>query len=123
MTMSDDKVIMLLMALREAETSGRHILAGYNGRELQFNMVDDADIIAMKIARKERENGHDGNMPAEKSATIQCTGDGYADGEMVYDCFTCGECNCFLGEDDPIDVYGWTHCPFCGAKFSGTYVE
>ena len=46
-------------------------------------------------------------------------GDGYADGELVYDVWYCSECNHCIddGTDDP-DLLP-NYCPNCGAKMDG----
>lgn len=43
-------------------------------------------------------------------------GDGYADGEIVYDVWYCSECNYCIddGTDDPDNLPN--HCPHCGAR-------
>lgn len=40
--------------------------------------------------------------------------DGYADGELVYDTWTCSECGYSVDTDDPDDLTEF--CPNCGAK-------
>ena len=46
-------------------------------------------------------------------------GDGYADGELVYDVWYCSECNHCIddGTDDPEKLPN--DCPNCGAKMEG----
>ena len=44
-------------------------------------------------------------------------GDGYADGEMVYDMWSCSECGEYFDEWD--DRPTWNYCPNCGAKMKG----
>ena len=41
-------------------------------------------------------------------------GDGYADGEMVYDMWHCDQCNHFEETDDPETLPHY--CPDCGAE-------
>ena len=43
--------------------------------------------------------------------------DGYADGELVYDAWTCSECGYTVDTDDPDDLTKF--CPNCGAKMEG----
>ena len=43
--------------------------------------------------------------------------DGYADGELVYDTWTCSECGYTVDTDDPDDLTKF--CPNCGAKMEG----
>lgn len=45
------------------------------------------------------------------------TADGYADGELVYDTWTCSECGYTVETDDPDDLTKF--CPYCGAKMEG----
>lgn len=43
--------------------------------------------------------------------------DGYANGELVYDTWTCSECGYTVDTDDPDDLTKF--CPNCGAKMEG----
>lgn len=52
-------------------------------------------------------------------AYIYRVGDGWADGELVFDTYYCDMCRSYLGEDDPMEDYGWRYCPFCGSEFVG----
>lgn len=46
-------------------------------------------------------------------------GDGYADGELVYDVWYCSECNyCIDDGTDDADLLP-NYCPNCGAKMDG----
>ena len=49
--------------------------------------------------------------------TWEGTADGYADGELVYDTWTCSECGYTVDTDDPDDLTNY--CPNCGAKMEG----
>lgn len=49
--------------------------------------------------------------------TWEGTADGYADGELVYDAWTCSECGYTVDTDDPDDLTKF--CPNCGAKMEG----
>lgn len=49
--------------------------------------------------------------------TWEGTADGYADGELVYDTWTCSECGYTVDTDDPDDLTKF--CPNCGAKMEG----
>lgn len=49
--------------------------------------------------------------------TWEGTADGYADGELVYDTWTCSECGYTVETDDPDDLTKF--CPNCGAKMEG----
>ena len=41
-------------------------------------------------------------------------GDGYADGNFVYDTWSCGECGHVFDEWD--EEPDWNYCPMCGSK-------
>ena len=41
-------------------------------------------------------------------------GDGYADGSMVYDMWSCGVCGKYFEEWDEMPT--WMYCPNCGAR-------
>ena len=43
--------------------------------------------------------------------------DGYADGELVYDTWSCGCCGKYFPEWD--EKPGWNYCPNCGADMRG----
>ena len=45
------------------------------------------------------------------------TGDGYADGELVYDMWACSECG--FDADGADEKPDWKYCPSCGAKMDG----
>ena len=49
--------------------------------------------------------------------TWEGTADGYADGSLVYDTWTCSECGYTVDTDDPDDLTNY--CPNCGAKMEG----
>lgn len=49
--------------------------------------------------------------------TWEGTAEGYADGELVYDTWTCSECGYTVDTDDPDDLTKF--CPNCGAKMEG----
>ena len=51
--------------------------------------------------------------------TWEGTADGYADGELVYDTWTCSECGYTVDTDDP--DYLTKFCPNCGAKMEVGY--
>lgn len=64
------------------------------------------------------------DMPAADVAPVRhgCwigEGDGYADGELVYDVWNCSECDYCIddGTDDPECLP--KYCPGCGAKMDG----
>ena len=49
--------------------------------------------------------------------TWEGTADGYADGELVYDTWTCSECGYTAETDEPDCLTKF--CPNCGAKMEG----
>ena len=49
--------------------------------------------------------------------TWEGTADGSANGELVYDTWTCSECGYTVDTDDPDDLTKF--CPNCGAKMEG----
>lgn len=49
--------------------------------------------------------------------TWEGSADGYADGELVYDTWTCSECGYTVETDDPDALFKF--CPNCGAKMEG----
>lgn len=44
------------------------------------------------------------------------SGDGYADGAMVYDIANCPECNWIFEEGD--SDWGMPYCPYCGTRLN-----
>lgn len=51
-------------------------------------------------------------MEKQKEKIPDVWGDGYADGEMVYDMYSCPNC----GESYEIDCHRYAYCPKCGQK-------
>ena len=51
--------------------------------------------------------------------TWEGTADGYADGELVYDTWTCSECGYTVDTDDTDELTRF--CPNCGAKMEVGY--
>lgn len=51
--------------------------------------------------------------------TWEGTADGYADGELVYDTWTCSECGYTVDTDNTDDLTRF--CPNCGAKMEGDH--
>ena len=49
--------------------------------------------------------------------TWEGSADGYSDGELVYDTWTCSECGHAVDTDDPDALFKF--CPNCGAKMEG----
>lgn len=48
--------------------------------------------------------------------------DGYADGELVYDTWTCSECGHIIDEEDDPDMLP-QFCPHCGAPMTDEAVD
>lgn len=46
-------------------------------------------------------------------------GDGYADGELVYDVWYCSECNHCIDDGTDVPEMLPNYCPSCGAKMEG----
>lgn len=63
-------------------------------------------------------NRRDGS--ADRTGSWSGQGDGYADGELVYDVWNCSECDYCIddGTDDPALLP--TYCPNCGAKMEAS---
>ena len=51
--------------------------------------------------------------------TWEGTADGYANGELVYDTWTCSECGYTVDTDNTDDLTRF--CPNCGAKMEGDH--
>ena len=51
-------------------------------------------------------------IPSAEPKMVEYTGDGYADGKMVYDMANCPNCNYEFEESD--FIWGCKFCPECG---------
>ena len=51
-------------------------------------------------------------IPSAEPKEVYYSGDGYADGEMVYDMANCPNCDCTFEESD--EIWGCNYCPHCG---------
>lgn len=77
--------------------------------------VYDGDVLAIRDSIED--------LPTIDSKSLRPRGtwegsaDGYADGELVYDTWTCSECGYTVDTDDPDDLTKF--CPNCGAKMEG----
>lgn len=82
-------------------------------REVPLKLLHDAadalEAAEKRIAELEKRLSKEGEWIGE--------GDGYADGEMVYDMWSCSECGEYFDEWD--DRPTWNYCPNCGAKMKG----
>lgn len=56
-------------------------------------------------------------QPERKKGHYIGKADGYADGELVYDIWSCSECGCYFEDWDEQPTYNF--CPNCGAKMIG----
>lgn len=91
---------------------------GYHTAEDLKDLIDE--LVAM--ANKARDCLWDGKLfgihgqPETPSGYWIGEGDGYADGELVYDVWYCSECNYCIddGTDDPEMLPNY--CPNCGMK-------
>lgn len=50
------------------------------------------------------------------------SGDGYADGELVYDTWTCSECGHVIDEEDDPDMLP-QFCPHCGTPMTDEAID
>ena len=56
-------------------------------------------------------------QPERKKGHYIGEADGYADGELVYDIWSCSECGCYFEDWDEQPTYNF--CPNCGADMRG----
>ena len=56
-------------------------------------------------------------QPGRKKGHYIGEADGYADGELVYDIWSCSECGCYFEDWDEQPTYNF--CPNCGADMRG----
>ena len=66
----------------------------------------------MNEPKKIKPPEHDRDIPM----FVLYEGDGYSDGEMVYDMAHCPSCNFVYEEDDPI--WEMPYCPYCGQRLN-----
>lgn len=88
------------------------------------------------LAKHEKSNGHNYTLfvdivsecaeiirdlppaqPERKKGHYIGEADGYADGELVYDIWSCSECGCYFEDWDEQPTYSF--CPNCGADMRG----
>lgn len=81
---------------------------GGHGVFLDVDMVYKEEIDAIPTIGPESLRPH---------GTWEGTADGYANGELAYDTWTCSECGYTVDTDDPDDLTKF--CPNCGAKMEG----
>ena len=58
-------------------------------------------------------------MEKQKAKRPSYSGDGYADGHLVYDTYECPNC----GKQYEVDYDDYDHCPNCGQRFDMTMEE
>lgn len=85
------------------DLEGEEFLAYLSGMQRVLEDIDAAPTIDSESLRPR--------------GTWEGTADGYADGELVYDTWTCSECGYTVDTDDPDDLTKF--CPNCGAKMEG----
>lgn len=90
---------------------------------IRVKTAQNMAIKALKEVQEYRKLGtvEEVRQAVEKTKAIKpnLEGDGYADGELVYDTWICPNC----GERYEIDYDEYEHCPKCGQKidFGGIY--
>lgn len=77
------------------------MIRGHRFRPQEIAAFEDA-IKRVSSAQPERKKGH-----------YIGEADGYADGELVYDIWSCSECGCYFEDWDEQPTYNF--CPNCGA--------
>ena len=84
----------------------------YIKREALRNALYDADAITMNGVKILNQFPSSDVAPVKHGQWIG-SGDGYANGELVYDMWECSEC----GFNDGFVAYNF--CPNCGARMDG----
>ena len=96
----------------EYEGQGSFIAAGM---AVSFKLVLDTILTALRpVSREQVEKVWRGEWIG--------SGDGYADGELVYDTWTCSECGHVIDEEDDPDMLP-QFCPKCYAAMTDEAVE
>lgn len=62
-------------------------------------------------------------MNRDKPMTVLLSGDGYADGHLVYDTVECPSCGYILDDDFDIDAHHEPYCPHCGQRLNWEFGE
>lgn len=55
-------------------------------------------------------------MTRDKAKLVELSGDGYADGYLVYDTALCPNCGYVLDDDFNIECQHEPYCPHCGQR-------
>ena len=80
-----------------------------------FNGIDASEYTeAMNLAISALTPPTQEQMERVFGGSWEGSADGYADGELVYDMWTCSECGYFIDEEDDPDMLP-DFCPKCGA--------
>ena len=85
----------------------------YIKREALRDALYDADAITMNGVKILNQFPSSDVEPVKHGRWIGF-GDGYADGELVYDMWECSECS--YDADGTDEKPEWNYCPNCGAK-------
>lgn len=88
----------------------------YIKREALRDALYDADAITMNGVKILNQFPSSDVEPVKHGQWIGF-GDGYADGELVYDMWECSECG--YDADGADEKPNWNYCPNCGARMDG----
>ena len=92
----------------------RYTVACFTGSKKDCDAVDMAFSALRPVSRERVEKVWRGEWMG--------SGDGYADGELVYDTWTCSECGHVIDEEDDPDMLP-QFCPKCYAAMTDEAVE
>ena len=88
-------------------------MADYIKREALRDALYDADAITMNGVKILNQFPSSDVEPVKHGQWIG-SGDGYANGELVYDMWECSECG--YDADGADEEPNWNYCPNCGAR-------
>lgn len=97
-------------AIKQLESLLSHCLSMKNDGDPIWD--NDCEALKMAILAIDPES-------LRPRGTWEGTADGYADGELVYDTWTCSECGYTVDTDDTDELTRF--CPNCGAKMEVGY--
>ena len=92
--------------------------AGTDDRDAASIWKADAEALSIAIAAL---NGPTRKMVERFAEEWQGIADGYADGELVYDMWSCSNCGYTIDTDEPDDLPPF--CPVCGAPMTDEAVD
>lgn len=92
--------------------------AGTYDRDAASIWKADAEALSIAIAAL---NGPTRKMVERFAEEWQGIADGYADGELVYDMWSCSNCGYIIDTDEPDDLPQF--CPVCGAPMTDEAVD